>query len=243
MADCTQTRTCTANCVGVPASDLSRSCNNVACPPTFSNWGTCSKDCGTGTQTRTCTANCVGVPTSDLNRTCNTFACPTISAWSACSRSCGDGVETRTCTGDSALCMPYMATNPMSRPCNLGPCAPPPITLGELTSHPWKMPSACTTGGCIHIRFAPLSGQSTTGVQVVNVTMGIGPTFTNGFTMYLKYSSGLGWSGSQNYVELKSGSMMGTYTNVLKIYRDINDNHKLKIYNYEDRTTKIIEPV
>src|SRR3972149_6303010 len=174
----TRTRTCTGPnttiCNAVPPALLTstQSCNNVACPPTFSNWGTCSPDCGTGTQTRTCTANCVGVPTSDLNRTCNTFACPTISAWSACSRSCGDGVETRTCTGDSALCMAYMATNPMSRPCNLGPCAPPPITLGELTSHPWKMPSACTTGGCIHIRFAPLSGQSTTGVQVVSFKIG-----------------------------------------------------------------------
>jgi len=241
----TQTRTCTANCVGVPASDLSRSCNNVACPPTFSNWGTCSKDCGTGTQTRTCTANCVGVPTSDLNRTCNTFACPTISAWSACSRSCGDGVETRTCTGDSALCMAYMATNPMSRPCNLGPCAPPPITLGELTSHPWKMPSACTTGGCIHVQFMDLGNSSVSGYQAVSFKMGIGPTFANGYTDYLKQQH-TGFSVPQDYVELKRGTSSLTLFlsgYVYKIYRDINDNYKLKIYNNEDRTTKIIEPV
>jgi len=260
----TQTRKCW-NCVGVPTSDISRPCNTMACPPTFSPWGLCSKPCDSGIQTRTCTNNCIG--NMELSQQCNTFACPTISPWSPCSHTCGNGVETRTCTGVPEACTIYSNANPMSRPCNLGPCVLIPVTLSELTSHPWKMtqdsPTGCATevhsgwganqgtmwvyggtGGiltCKHVRFVDRGTSSNSNYRGVSITIGFGPTFETGYPTDLYQYIGPG--APQDYVELKRGEDISNLGYRYKIYRDINDSNKLKIYDNVRRTTDIIVPV
>lgn len=94
-------------CVG-PATET-QTCNTQLCPVNcewdqWSQWTTCTVDCGGGTQTR---SRAVGVQAAnggtactgaaDESRTCGTTACPVDcdvslwTAWSACSLVCGGG--------------------------------------------------------------------------------------------------------------------------------------------------------
>jgi len=93
-------------------SCATQSCGNYAWA--YTNWGTCSKTCGSGVQTRTVTCKntvtkvdvtpttlCMGTKPAS-SQSCATTSCPTYrwvtSAWSTCSRTCGNGVMTRSVT-------------------------------------------------------------------------------------------------------------------------------------------------
>eukprot|EP01012_Entosiphon_sulcatum_P049575 TRINITY_DN6820_c0_g1_i6.p1 TRINITY_DN6820_c0_g1~~TRINITY_DN6820_c0_g1_i6.p1 ORF type:complete len:7637 (+),score=112.47 TRINITY_DN6820_c0_g1_i6:5459-28369(+) len=96
-----------------PALTETRTCNDQACPvdcvvSEWSNWDTCSKDCGGGLQKRTRnilvgTSNGGALCPVDLSESqpCNTNACPhdcTLSEWSdwsVCDQACGGGIQRR----------------------------------------------------------------------------------------------------------------------------------------------------
>ena len=64
----------------------------------YSDWSSCSKDCGTGTKTRT---NTCALVTWDLSANCNTHDCCSsvrteYGDWSTCTKKCGTGTKTRT---------------------------------------------------------------------------------------------------------------------------------------------------
>ncbi|GFS05126.1 brain-specific angiogenesis inhibitor 1 [Elysia marginata] len=105
-----------ANCTG--HDHETSTCNPHNCPVNgkwlqWSEWGNCSKECGTGTQERfrICEgpfyggANCTGPEQED--RDCNTHHCAvdgvfeTWSEWTTCTLTCGGGsrFRSRTCHG------------------------------------------------------------------------------------------------------------------------------------------------
>jgi hypothetical protein len=121
----TQTRTRTytepqyggAHAEGYQILSESRSCNTQMCPipgvlSEWSEWSSCSKECGSGTQTRTRTytepqyggAHAEGYQILSESRSCNTQMCPIPgvlsewSEWSECSKPCKSGTQFRTRT-------------------------------------------------------------------------------------------------------------------------------------------------
>ena len=104
------------------------------CVPTdggWSNWSTCSVNCGGGVQTRTCNnpipmnggKACVGATTQP----CNTQTCPVNggwSAWSTCVGLCGTGTQTRTCTNPTPANGGTNCTGAVQQSCALTACNP-----------------------------------------------------------------------------------------------------------------------
>ena len=135
----TQSKNGGSNC---PSLIDTQPCNTtVPCPincvvSDWSDWGVCSKTCGSGTQTRTRTVTSQaeyggGVcPSLTDTQPCNTQLCPVdcqLSGWSgfgACSASCGGGTQTQTRTisvqaqNGGVAC--GNTTN--TQPCNTQPC-------------------------------------------------------------------------------------------------------------------------
>lgn len=116
-----------------PALTESRLCNTQGCPVdctvgAFSDWGSCSKNCGGGLRTRsrpvvTEAANGgAACPVLEESETCNTQPCPVdcvVSEWEAfgtCSATCGGGTHTRKRTvvtpasNGGAVCPPLEET-------------------------------------------------------------------------------------------------------------------------------------
>ncbi|MCX6730729.1 MAG: thrombospondin type-1 domain-containing protein [Candidatus Roizmanbacteria bacterium] len=103
----------------------SNSADPVDC--VWSDWGTCSKSCGTGIQWRyiALEASNGGVEcTGQYYQQCNTQPCPincVWSSWSACSVTCGGGTQTRTHTTEAQWGGAECA-GPSSQSCNTQHC-------------------------------------------------------------------------------------------------------------------------
>ena len=104
-----------SECVAADKPEASRECNTHTCETyswSYTNWGECSKQCGTGQRSRhrvclssanriVSSVRCVALNSAALTEACNTNACPSFywepQAWGTCSESCGpSGVKTRT---------------------------------------------------------------------------------------------------------------------------------------------------
>ena len=124
-----------------------KKCNNLQYDFVYSDWGDCTKSCGTGSQTRDATCHLrdpsdvsLNVPvddrfctqTKDTTRSCNTQPCLTYTykygEWSECSEPCGPGTQTRSVwcedskgsIADNSLCSEGMPSTVQA--CNKGSC-------------------------------------------------------------------------------------------------------------------------
>jgi len=140
-------------------------CNTSPCPvdcqlTTFTPWGSCSKQCGTGTQTRTRSVARVnaynGAPcgTTSESQSCNTDSCTVHcavtawSSWSACTEKCGTGYQTRkrhVAKKNNQLgnLCPHLSS---TRACNTHAC-PIDCIMGS-----WSAYGACSTSCGAHGR-------------------------------------------------------------------------------------------
>jgi hypothetical protein len=127
-----------------PALSDSISCNTQACPPPcqvsdWSEWSSCTKQCGGGTQTQTRTITSdpnyvsTACPTELSNsRPCNTECCPVdceLSDWSPfgeCSTTCGGGTQYqyRSVITESSCGGQLCGSLSNSQPCSTQACSP-----------------------------------------------------------------------------------------------------------------------
>eukprot|EP01001_Neometanema_parovale_P009758 NODE_5_length_5289_cov_242.816492_g4_i0.p1 GENE.NODE_5_length_5289_cov_242.816492_g4_i0~~NODE_5_length_5289_cov_242.816492_g4_i0.p1 ORF type:complete len:1679 (-),score=414.19 NODE_5_length_5289_cov_242.816492_g4_i0:253-5238(-) len=133
------------SCPSTHGAKEHRTCNTLACPidcvGDFSDFNTCSKECGGGVQHRTyhhkvVRANggkaCPREAGSTYSAACNTHACPVNceghwSSWSSCDKQCGGGLSKRTYTvtvaaqhGGKACSAAHRQVQ--TRSCNSDPC-------------------------------------------------------------------------------------------------------------------------
>ncbi len=111
----------------------------------YSDWSTCTKECGTGTQTRT---NSCELITKDLEQECNTRTCcskVTYVDGSSCSASCGNGTYNQLAYSayDGSRCKNEDKTSGGSS-CFLKSCCTESTTYGEYSSCTCKGGGDCT---------------------------------------------------------------------------------------------------
>jgi len=107
----------------------------------WSDWGECSKTCGSGSQDRSCTNPAPGQGgldcSGDNSQDCNTQPCPVNGGWSdwgECSQECGSGSQDRTCTNPAPAHGGQNCEGDNSQDCNTQPCpqeaAPAALVFG-----------------------------------------------------------------------------------------------------------------
>jgi hypothetical protein len=143
---------------GCPSLKQGTACSTNPCPvhcetSDWTDWGACTKTCGSGTTTRTravtqhATFGGTACPNLEESLACNASPCPVDcvtsewSLWGACSTTCAAGTQTRERTVSSpavhggVVCPPLRET----QACNDGPC---PV---HCSTSEWSEWSACTT--------------------------------------------------------------------------------------------------
>ena len=127
----------------------------------WSDWGSCSKTCGTGQKTRTRTITQRGTstcPPLEESQTCNTQACPPVncvvsdwSGWSQCDKTCGGGQQTRnrtvvTPSANGGTVCPVLTE---SQSCNTQACPPnnPPVNCVVSDWSGWSQCDKTCGGG------------------------------------------------------------------------------------------------
>merc|ERR1719320_1006668 len=131
------------------------------CVGTWSGYGSCSRNCGSGSRIRTYSITtyasnggsaCPYSHGRTQTQACDNGACPVncVGSWSAygsCSKTCGPGSETRTysittpASGGGSQC-PYFDGNTQNRICNNGSCVPSMMPSKMPTSDPSLNPTA-----------------------------------------------------------------------------------------------------